>query len=107
MRPAGAIRQALAACIPVACVPMPKLGAMTWRDAAQALQGQGLVNTQAPGEARLVKKTMENMVQAGQLQRVGSVTVPGSRRQMAAYARPGPWVANTASLDGVFRAWIR
>lgn len=82
MRPAGEIRQALRACFPEA-----GQGMATWRDALDALARQRLVNPAAPGERRLVQRTVENMRRAGELQPAEPVRVPGSRRPMMGYAR--------------------
>ncbi len=87
MRPAGEIREALRGCF-----PERGQGVATWYDALNALGARQLVNPAAPGERKLVRKTVENMVQAGELQKAEPVRVPGSRRPMTGYARG--WVTN-------------
>lgn len=68
--------------------------AATWRDLAQALAGRGLINAGARAEVRLVRLTVENMATRGELQRAGTVRVPGSRRPMVA------WVAGCDAPQG-------
>lgn len=82
MRPAGEIRQALRACFPA-----QGQGVATWHDALRALASLGVVNPAAPSEARLVRRTVENMRAAGELRPGPAVAVPGVRRPMRGYAR--------------------
>lgn len=101
MRPRGEIRAAV-----VDACPASGQGAATWRDVAAMLHQRGVINAEARGEVRLVKKAVENAVQARELQRIDSARVPGSRRPMARYARRTNWVTSTTGqLDGVMRAW--
>lgn len=74
MRPRGSIRQALQEHLQAA-----EQGA-TWHDLALRLGAAGLINTEAPSEMRLVRMTVENMVKAGQAERL-----PGTARR--AWAR--------------------
>jgi hypothetical protein len=78
----------------------------TWRDLAQALAGRGLINVAARAEVRLVRKTAENMAARGELQRLGQVQVPGSRRPMVAWVAgvQGPMQHELALAD-VMRCW--
>ncbi len=90
MRPAGEVRQALRAWCPVPGAPG------TWRDAAAWLareRGAAL----APAELRLVRRTLENMVRAGELAPVAErVCVPGVRRRLQAYV----WVLEQPAAAG-------
>ena len=81
MRPPGEVRQALRAWRPGADAPG------TWRDAAAWLaRERGAVL--GPAELRLVQRTLENMVRAGELAPVAErVSVPGARRRLQAYVR--------------------
>lgn len=107
MRPAGEIRQALRECF-----PSEGQGVATWHDALQALGQRRLVNPAAPGERRLVRQTVENMVQAGELRRAAPTRRPGSRRPMMGYTR-GNWATEwggssshgAAALAQVVTAW--
>lgn len=95
MRPAGEIRQALQACYP----EKPGQQPLTWRHALEQLGRLGLVNPAAPSEARLVRRTVENMRRAGELAPVAQVKVQGSRRPMVAYARTS-WVTDWGQSPG-------
>ena len=54
------------------------------------------------------KKTVENMVLAGELEPVDRVRVPGARRPMVRYAPASNWTTTTTgSLDAVTRTWVR
>lgn len=61
---------------------------LTWRGAAARLVEAGYLQSIAPGELRLVRRTVENMVRAGELARVGEVAVSGSRRPMVLFSLP-------------------
>jgi hypothetical protein len=105
MRPRAAIRIALVSAAEQ-IAPMPLGPGATWRDLGEQLQRQGLVNLSAPSEARLVRRTVVNMVQAGELARVGDRPVAGSRRPMAAYARrPRSGWMSGASGSELAAAW--
>lgn len=102
MRPVGEIRVALPGCF-----PMVGEGRATWHAALEALGLRKLVNPAAPGERKLVRRTVENMVQAGELVPVEPVRVDGSRRPAMGYARPaGQMAADPGiSLAQVLTAW--
>lgn len=57
----------------------------TWRDVAQDLAGEGVINGAAPSELQLVRRTLKNMAARGELQAVARVAVPGSRRPMTGW----------------------
>ncbi|MBB2485421.1 hypothetical protein H5407_09295 [Mitsuaria sp. WAJ17] len=84
-------------------------GAATWRDVAALLHLKGVINADARGEVRLVKKAVENAVQARELMpEGGTVRVPGSYRPMRRYARSSNWAtATTGQLDCVMQTWLR
>lgn len=102
MRPPGEIREALRQVLPALA---GESGALTWRDLVPHVPG---VNPASPADVRLVKKTVENMAQAGELERTGQVRVNGACRPMVTY-RPrsaGGWVTQgTQMLEGVLRGW--
>ena len=58
---------------------------LTWRDLARALEALGLINTAAPGEMLLVRRTVENMVRVGALPVVGEARRAWSRRPVKLY----------------------
>lgn len=60
-------------------------GAATWHDAARVLAQRAVISLDARAELRLVRCTAENMVRAGELQRVGSTKPAGSRHWHALY----------------------
>lgn len=94
MRPRGEIREALAS---AARNLVAEQGGATWRDMGHAAQ-VGLT---------AARKTVENMVMAGELQPCGTRAVPGSRRPMVLYA-PRDWsVGSLSPLDDVLRSWSR
>ena len=82
----------------------------TSRDLAAELAGRGLIDLAARAEVRLVRKTAENMACRGELRRVGTVAVPGSRRPMVAYVA-GAGQAEPVQGDlvlelaGVMQSW--
>jgi hypothetical protein len=103
MRPAGGLRQALRDLAP----------ALEPAQAGHAVQGASYLelahrlhqlaptlalNPAAPAELRLVKQTVKNMVQAGELQRVGSAHRKGARKALGLYAATSRWSA--AALGG-------
>lgn len=104
MRPRGEIRAAV-----VNAFPASGQGAATWRDVAATLHQRGVINAEARGEVRLVKKAVENAVQARELQpEGGTVRVAGSYRPMTRYARRSNWAtATTGQLDCVMQNWLR
>jgi hypothetical protein len=82
--------------------------AATWRDLAQALAGRGLINAAARAEVRLVRDTAQYMEALGELQRVGTVRVAGSRRPMVAWvAGQDAPVQRALALPDVMRCWGR
>jgi len=98
MRPRGEVRQAIANAI-------EHLGhAATWKDLVPCVPD---INPACPSELRLVRKTVENMAAAGELERAGRVRVPGSAKPMTAYKPRGTgWVTQGHTLlDGVVRGW--
>lgn len=102
MRPRGEVRDAIAQ----ATLSLHEQGATpTWRDLVQHVPG---LSSASPADVRLVRKTVENMALAGELERVGTVRVQGVCRPMTRY-RPrqtAGWVRNAASaLDNVIRGW--
>jgi hypothetical protein len=103
MRPRGEIRQALSAAAQSVVqeqaahqVAPTELGA-TWLDLAH----RACVGRQA------AKRTVSNMVTAGELRPAGTVKVPGSRRPVRRYvpaANEGSWDA-CACLAQVINGW--
>lgn len=75
----GQVRAALRAHLALA------VAAGTWRDLAQALADAGLIDMAAPGEVRLVRRTVVNMVRAGELAAQGEVRRAWSRRPLKVY----------------------
>ena len=96
MRPPNEIRQALRSCFP----ERAERQTLTWRDALEHLGRLGLVNPAAPSEARLVRRTVENMRSAGELAPAAQVRVQGSRRPMVAYKRAGSWATDWGQAPG-------
>lgn len=101
MRPPGEIREALRSAFAVR-------GHATWAEVLPAVP----VNLAAPSEVRLVRRTVENMVQAGELVRSGASKCAGSRVWRAVYeladaddawAEPGTGVQ---ALQDVTRGWL-
>lgn len=102
MRPRGGIRKAVAEHMAAA-----QEGA-TWRDLALRLEAQGLINTRAPSEMELVRKAVENMKQAGEIEPVGERRTRWSRRPLKLYgARRAPARPQdaTAELAAVLGRW--
>lgn len=99
MRPAGEIREALRAAFAEA-------GHSTWRDVLPACH----VDTSAPSEVLMVRRTVENMVRAGELVKVGNDRQAGSRIVRTLYEL-APRSGDTASecldmLQDVTRGWL-
>lgn len=106
MRPRGEVREAVVAA-------MSALGEQqalpaTWRDLLPhvAAHVPGL-SPASPADVRMVRKTVENMAFAGEIERQGSKKVQGVARPMTAYKpRSKGWVRQgTTMLDGVMRGW--
>jgi hypothetical protein len=96
-RPRGEIRQA----ITTAAASLTAVGdAGTWKDLGRA----------ACVGANAARQTVKDMVKAGELRQLDTVSVPGSRRPMARYALRSSWESGgggTVSLDNVLRGWKR
>ena len=103
MRPRGSIRKAVADHMAAA-----EQGA-SWRDLAQRLEACGLIDTRAPSELALVRKAVENMKQAGEIEPVGEQRTRWSRRPLKLYgarkAQAEPPKDATAELATVLGRW--
>lgn len=66
--------------------------ALTWRDAAACLVAGGHLPSVGASELHLIRRTVDNMANAGELQRAHEVRRPGSNRPMTALrlSRLGP-----------------
>ena len=104
MRPAGEIRAALRAAF-------AERGHATWAEVLPACP----VHAGSRAEGALVRRTVENMVQSGELVRVGSDKTAGSRVWRAVYSLagaddpPGPWCGSGESLallQDVVTGWL-
>lgn len=106
MRPAGEIREALRSAF-------AERGHATWREVLPACP----VNPASPSGVLLVRRTVENMVRAGELVDVGTSRQAGSRIARKLYelagpvggAHDGPWSTPGDSLDmlqDVTRGWL-
>lgn len=104
MRPPGEIREALRAAF-------AERGHATWREVLPACP----VNAASPSGVLLVRRTVENMVRAGELVDVGTSRAAGSRiaRKLYELADPGlqpaPWCTAGEGLDAlqdVTRGWL-
>lgn len=104
MRPRGEIRMLLRA-------GFAERGACTWREMLPCAQ----VDTRSPAEVRLVRKTVENMVAAGELVKVGVSREAGARVWQAMYEAAPPPDAPAAeggagaaldALQSITRGWI-
>lgn len=101
MRPAGEIREALRAAF-------AEHGHATWREVLPACP----VNAASPAEVMLVRRTVKNMVQAGELLDVGTSRQAGSRIVRTVYELAGPCedVAPAGDclelLQDVTRGWL-
>lgn len=92
MRPPGEVREALREAFRRLG---DQQGAASWRDALPLLQHVG-IDPRSVAEVRLVRKTVERMVSAGELQVAGRTKAAGKRTWCALYepaapvcARPG------------------
>lgn len=96
MRPRGEIRQAIET---TARTLAMEQGGGTWREMAQ----RACVGFEA------ARKTVSNMVLAGELVPCGQVRVQHARRPMMRYApRRSSWVSSgMGNLDAVLRSWGR
>lgn len=95
MRPPGAIRCAV---LNAAQVLTAERGqGVTWRDLAE----------HACVSLRAARQAVRDMARAGDLVRVGSTPVPGSRRPMTTYAPPVEQAAGPAALEALMRTWSR
>ncbi len=99
MRPAGEIREALR-------TAFAERGACTWRDVAPLVPG---VDAACRADLALVRRTVVNMVSAGELVPAGYAKVAGSARWHAIYepqeqTTPQPWGGIEALAD-VVRGW--
>lgn len=72
------------------------------------------VNPAAPAEVRLVRRTVERMVQAGELARCGAERDAGGRAWRAVYEAADTTPPSTTGLggaadavDAVMRSWVR
>ena len=103
MRPRGSIRKAVAAHLEAAA------SGATWRDLASRLGEIGLIDVRAPSELRLVRKAVENMKQAGEIEPVGVQPSSFKRRPLKLYgARRArvPTVRDaSAELAGILGGW--
>lgn len=103
MRPRGNIRKAVAEHLAAA-----KEGA-TWRDLAQRLDSCGLINAQAPSEADLVRRAVENMKRVGEIEAIGDAPGRWSRRPLKLYGArkvcAEPQKDGSAALAAVLGCW--
>lgn len=101
MRPRGEVREAVAGALQSIATASD---GVTWRDLLPCVPG---INPACPAEVRLVRKAVENMAAAGEIERIGHRRVPGSAKPMTAYRPRGAnWVTQgTSMLDGVIRGW--
>ena len=103
MRPRGGIRKAVAEHMAAA-----QEGA-TWHDLAQRLEAQGLINTRAPSEVELVRRAVENMKRAGEIEPIGERRTRWSRRPLKLYGarrtEPHRAADGSAALAAVMGQW--
>lgn len=112
MRPAGEIREALRSAF-------AERSSATWREVLPSCP----VNLASPAEVMLVRRTVENMVRAGELEQAGKSKAEGSRIWRTMYEltpRGGatgladmadaPWCGSAAEcmdmLQDVTRGWL-
>lgn len=88
-RPAGEIRSALR-------VAFASRGAATWREVAPLVPG---ISDRSRADLALVRRTVVNMVSAGELLPVGYGKVAGSQRWHAVYESVAPDDADAAVDD--------
>lgn len=101
MRPRGEVREAIAR----AAQSLAEQGTPpTWRELVGHVKG---MSPASPADVRLVRKTVENMAQAGELVRAGERRVQGVARPMTQWKpRGASWVHQGAPmLDGIVRGW--
>jgi hypothetical protein len=97
MRPAGDIRRALTDAAQALAAEHGPGARMTWRE----LASRARVGTRA------ARHTVNNMVRAGELVRVGPVPTPGCRRPMTTFALATPRANQALTLDAFLRTWPR
>lgn len=86
MRPAGELRLALRSAAPPLSLDGQPVAGASYLALAATLAQRGMLSLQAPSELQLVHRTVKNMVQAGELRRVGDARVVGKRRKLGLYA---------------------
>lgn len=104
MRPPGEVREALRAAFEQLC---EQQGACNWRATVPLLKPLG-IDPASRAEVRLVRATVENMVRAGELDRVGAEKEPGKRVWRALYAprRSSMRVCGLSAVDEAMRSWV-
>ncbi|RZI81094.1 MAG: hypothetical protein EOP38_20505 [Rubrivivax sp.] len=80
-----------------AAAELVEVVALTWRDCAARLPHV---------DAQTVRRTFENLMRAGKLERAGHVKVPGSRRPMLACRLPMKAQAQMVLADAM-GSWMR
>jgi hypothetical protein len=96
MRPTGEIRQALSKAAEQLAPIYPETG-FTFRDLAEV--GQVAFED--------AQETAKNMARAGQLRKVGTRQVPGSKRPLTTYLPNAGTVADAAQhLASALRCWV-
>lgn len=78
-RPRGELRKAIGVAFAATGEPM------TWQAVATQLVAERLVQSVGASERKLIRRTVENMTQAGELQACGQSREPGCRRPMTLY----------------------
>ncbi|MEY8688340.1 MAG: hypothetical protein AB9M53_00490 [Leptothrix sp. (in: b-proteobacteria)] len=88
----------------------------TWLHVAHDLAGRGVINASAPSELQLVRRTMKNMAQRGELLPAARVPTAGSRRPMTGWVACQGTAPYRARVDGcdpmahalshVMQAWM-
>lgn len=98
-RPAGEIRQALRQAV-------EQVHPAHYRELAGHVPG---INPSCPSEMERVRVTLRDMASAGELERLGTKSVPGVCRPLTLYApkRRGGWVTQGQALDLVLSGWVR
>lgn len=111
MRPPGEVRAALRDVFSRLAVEHGPAG---WREVLPLLAPLG-IDPRSSAEVRLVRKTVERMVLAGELQAVGRTKDAGQRvwrclyepaAPRAAHARPGRQAQPFVDLARATRAWV-
>jgi len=72
---------------------------LTWRVAAAHLVEARHLPSVAPGELRLIRRTVENMARSGELAHLGQVRVDGSRRPMSLYGLRAARASGTSGTE--------